>query len=318
MGATLVTQTHFDPGETIQLVDEYDATYLTGLGVMFERMLEHDVFDPSRVETVETGVVGFISKGIRRGVVRAHRIDVRLPGGPALRTLGGKQSDLRRRPRRSGGATQTRRRAADPPRDRVEDRRSRDARGTAGRRGGRTGDQGYLLADGYLGKPAATAAAFDEEGWFYTGDLAETDADGYVYYRSRLDDALRVRGFLVAPREIGAAVEDHPDVRSCEVVGAPHPRHGEVPVAFVVSVESDGDEPTSDGLEAFLESRVADYKVPEAFEFVDGFPTTEGPNGEKVRKTALRERVRDQFGDSERVRNSGNRGERRNAFCPTR
>jgi len=41
---------------------------------------------------------------------------------------------------------------------------------------------------------------------------------------------------------------------------------------------------------------VADYKVPEAFEFVDGFPTTEGPNGEKVRKTALRERVRDQFG----------------------
>jgi len=54
-----------------------------------------------------------------------------------------------------------------------------------------------------------------------------------------------------------------------------------VPVAFVVSVESDGDEPTSDGLEAFLESRVADYKVPEAFEFVDGFPRRRDRTGRR-------------------------------------
>jgi fatty-acyl-CoA synthase len=296
MGATLVTQTHFDPGETIQLVDEYDATYLTGLGVMFERMLEHDVFDPSRVETVETGVVGFISKGFDEELF--ERIESTF-GFPVVQPYGLSEANSQIFVGDPDDPAERRKRVGGPPIHPEIGSKIVDPETRAELPAGEEGElaiRGYLLADGYLGKPAATAAAFDEEGWFYTGDLAETDADGYVYYRSRLDDALRVRGFLVAPREIGAAVEDHPDVRSCEVVGAPHPRHGEVPVAFVVSVESDGDEPTSDGLEAFLESRVADYKVPEAFEFVDGFPTTEGPNGEKVRKTALRERVRDQFG----------------------
>jgi fatty-acyl-CoA synthase len=307
-GGTLVTQTHFDPGETIRLVDAHDATYLTGLSVMFERMLEHDTFDPSRVETVDKGVVGFISKGFDEEVF--DRIETTF-GFPVVQPYGlseansqifvGEPSDPAERRKRVGG----------PPihpaiEAKIVDPETREALPAGDE--GELAIRGYLLADGYLGKPEATAEAFDENvpgsgatgesedsssgRWFYTGDLAEIDADGYVYYRSRLDDALRVRGFLVAPREIQTAIEDHPDVRSCEVVGAPHPRHGEVPVAFVVS---DTGDVTPEGIERFLESRVADYKVPEAVEFVDEFPTTEGPNGEKVRKTALRERVRDRF-----------------------
>ncbi|MDF9746024.1 class I adenylate-forming enzyme family protein [Natrinema salsiterrestre] len=307
-GGTLVAQTHFDPGETIRLVDAHDATYLTGLGVMFERMLEHDAFESSRVETVDTGVVGFISKGFDEELF--DRIESTF-GFPVVQPYGlseansqifvGEPSDPAERRKRVGG----------PPihpaiEAKIVDPETREQLPVGEE--GELAIRGYLLADGYLGKPEATAEAFDEEvpgsgatgesensssgRWFYTGDLAEIDADGYVYYRSRLDDALRVRGFLVAPREIQTAIEDHPDVRSCEVVGAPHPRHGEVPVAFVVS---DAGDVTPEGIERFLESRVADYKVPEAVEFVDEFPTTEGPNGEKVQKTVLRERVRDRF-----------------------
>ncbi|SEP75194.1 class I adenylate-forming enzyme family protein [Natrinema salaciae] len=291
-GATLVAQTHFDPGETIRLVDEYDATYLTGLGVMFERLLEHEIFDPSRVETVERGVVGFISKGYDEALF--DRIESTF-GFPVVQPYGlseansqifvGEPSDPAERRKRVGG----------PPIHPAIDAKIVDPETGEERPAGEEGElaiRGYLLADGYLGNPEATTAAVDDSGWFYTGDLAERDDDGYVYYRSRLDDALRVRGFLVAPREIQSAVTDHPDVRSCEVVGAPHPRHGEVPVAFVVP--ADGGLIAAD-LEAFLDDRVADYKVPEAFEFVDGFPTTEGPNGEKVQKTVLRERVADRF-----------------------
>ncbi len=291
-GATLVTQTHFDPGETVRLVDEHDATYLTGLGVMFERLLEHETFDPSRVETIDKGVVGFISRGFDEDLF--ERIESTV-GFPVVQPYGLSEANSQIFVGDPADPAARRKRVGGPPihpdiEAKIVDPESREEL-PAGEEG-ELAIRGYLLADGYLGKPDATAAAFDDSGWFYTGDLAEMDDDGYVYYRSRLDDALRVRGFLVAPREIQSAVEDHPHVRSCEVVGAPHPRHGEVAVAFVVP-ESDG--LTAGELEATLDSRVADYKVPEAFEFVDEFPTTEGPNGEKVQKTVLRERVADRF-----------------------
>lgn len=296
MGATLVVQTHFDPEETIRLVDRHDATCLTGLGVMFDRMLEAAAFDPSRVETVERGVVGFVSKGYDEALF--DRIEDAF-GFPVVQPYGlseansqifvGDPDDPRDRRKRVGG----------PPvhpaiESKVVDPESREELPPG--QEGELALRGYLLADGYLGKPEATADAFDDEGWFYSGDLCVTDDEGYVYYRSRLDDALRVRGFLVAPREIAAVVEDHPAVADCEVVGAPHPRHGEVPVAFVV-VESDAEAEALElvGLESFLADRIADYKVPAALEVVESFPTTEGPNGEKVQKAELRERVADRF-----------------------
>ncbi|OLZ40459.1 AMP-dependent synthetase [Natrinema saccharevitans] len=291
-GGTLVAQTHFDPGETIRLVDEYDATSLTGLGVMFERMLEDESFDTARVETVDTGVVGFISKGFDETLF--ERIESTF-GFPVVQPYGLSEANSQLFVGDPADPAERRKRVGGPPIHPAIEAAIVDPETREQLPAGEEGElaiRGYPLADGYLGKPEATAAAFDERGWFYTGDLAEIDADGYVYYRSRLDDALRVRGFLVAPREIGAAVEAHPAVRACEVVGAPHPRHGEVPVAFVVP--ADGEVPTDD-LEAFLDARVADYKIPEAVEVVDGFPTTEGPNGEKVRKSALRDRVRDRF-----------------------
>ncbi len=291
-GGTLVAQTHFDPGETVRLVDEYDATYLTGLGVMFERLLEDEAFDASRVETVERGVVGFISKGFDEALF--ERIEATF-GFPVVQPYGLSEANSQIFVGDPDDPAERRKRVGGPPihpeiEATIVDPETREEL-PAGEEG-ELAIRGYPLADGYLGKPEATAEAFDEDGWFYTSDLAEIDADGYVYYRSRLDDALRVRGFLVAPREIGAAVEAHPAVDACEVVGAPHPRHGEVPVAFVVP--ADGDVPADD-LEAFLEARVADYKVPEAAEVVEEFPTTEGPNGEKVQKNVLRERVRDRF-----------------------
>ena len=294
-GATLVTQTHFDPETTLELVDEYDATSLTGLGVMFERLLEHESFARSRVETIERGVVGFISKGYDETLF--ERIEEAF-GFPVVQPYGLSEANSQIFVGDPADAMERRKRVGGPPIHPAIDATIVDPETRAELPTGEEGElalRGYLLADGYLGKPEATAAAFDESGWFYTGDLATVDDDGYVYYRSRLDDALRTRGFLVAPREIGAAVEDHPGVRSCEVVGAPHPRHGDVPVAFVIAADDKGNNVSAAALESFLDDRVADYKVPAAFEFVDEFPTTEGPNGEKVQKALLRGQVQDRF-----------------------
>ncbi|APX98475.1 class I adenylate-forming enzyme family protein [Natronorubrum daqingense] len=306
-GATLVTQTHFDPERTIDLVDDHDATSLSGLGVMFERMLATADFARSRVDTLERGVVGFISKGFDEPLF--ERIEDAF-GFPVVQPYGLSEANSQLFVGDPAAPMAKRKRVGGPPVHPEIEVRIVDPETRADRPTGEAGElalRGYPVADGYLGKPDATAEAFDESGWFYTGDLCVREADGSVYYRSRLDDALRTRGFLVAPREIAAAVEEHPAVRSCEVVGTPHPRHGEVPVAFVI-LESDGegggssdtggeseDGVSADSLETFLDDRVADYKVPAAFEFVEAFPTTPGPNGEKVQKGTLRERVRDRF-----------------------
>ncbi|ELY48830.1 class I adenylate-forming enzyme family protein [Natronolimnohabitans innermongolicus] len=291
VGATLVTQTHFDPGETIRLVDDHEATSLTGLGVMFDRMLDHERFARPRVDSVQRGVVGFVSKGYDETLF--ERIEETF-GFPVVQPYGLSEANSQLFVGDPDDPLERRKRVGGPPihpaiESTIVDPDTREELPTGEE--GELAIRGYPLADGYLGKPEATADAFDESGWFYTGDLCVMDDDGYVYYRSRLDDALRTRGFLVAPREISAAIEAHPAVLECAVVGAPHPRHGEVPVAFVVA----GDDVDSTALESFLDDRVADYKVPAALEFVDEFPTTEGPNGEKVQKTVLRERVRDRF-----------------------
>ncbi len=152
--------------------------------------------------------------------------------------------------------------------------------------------RGYNVMNGYHDKPGQTAAATDDEGWLHTGDLGVRDAAGYYYYRSRLDDALRVRGFLVTPRDIEAALNGQAGVDQAQVVGAAHPRHGQVPVAFVVR-----DDETLDAaaLQDALAGEVADYKRPADIEFVAEFPRTEGPHGAKVRKGELRERVTDRY-----------------------
>lgn len=149
--------------------------------------------------------------------------------------------------------------------------------------------RGYNVTQGYLGNPAAAATAFTPDGWFRSGDLGSTLDDRSFVFAARLGDSLRLRGYLVDPREIEEFLERHPSVAKAQVVGADGPA-GQVPVAFVQPRKDatiDADE-----LKQFARERVAVYKVPEMFVVVDTFPTTPSPNGEKIRKAELRERAR--------------------------
>ena len=129
--------------------------------------------------------------------------------------------------------------------------------------------RGPNVFTGYWRQPEATAAAFDH-GWFKTGDLAECSDDGYYTLRGRRTDLIISGGFNIYPREIEEVLTDVPGIREAAVVGAPDPKRGEVPIAYVVA-----DRPIdATALDEICRRALASFKVPRAFVQVDALPRT--------------------------------------------
>jgi 4-coumarate--CoA ligase len=121
---------------------------------------------------------------------------------------------------------------------------------------------------GYHNRPEATAEVLSEDGWLKTGDLAEVDADGWVFIRDRLKELIKVSGFQVAPAEVEAALLTHPMVKDAAVRGVPDDEKGEVPVAFIVPAE--GAEEAA--IRAHLAAQLAHYKLPKRISFNEAVP----------------------------------------------
>ena len=146
--------------------------------------------------------------------------------------------------------------------------------------------RGYLVMRGYHDAPEATAAAIDAGGWYHTGDLASMDGRGYLRIEGRIKDMIIRGGENIYPREIEDALFAHPAVAEVVVVGIPDDTWGEVVAAFVRPVPGQP-VPASEELRAWCRERLAPYKTPVHWVFVDAFPTT--PSG-KIQKFKLRER----------------------------
>jgi fatty-acyl-CoA synthase len=130
--------------------------------------------------------------------------------------------------------------------------------------------RGSAVMAGYIDEPEATAATIDPDGWLHTGDLATMDARGYLRVSGRLKDMIVTGGVNVFPVEIEAAIAAHPSVAEVAVLGVPHPRWGEAVVAFVRMAS--GEEADVGELETFTRERLAPYKVPKQWLFVDELP----------------------------------------------
>ena len=109
----------------------------------------------------------------------------------------------------------------------------------------------------------------DDDGWESLGDMGYMDADGYLYLSDRRTDLILAGGANIYPAEVEAALEEHPAVRSCAVIGLPDEDLGQRVHAIVELDESDG-AVTDDELRTFLKDRLVSYKIPRAFERVEG------------------------------------------------
>jgi len=143
--------------------------------------------------------------------------------------------------------------------------------------------RGYSCFEGYYRDPEQTAAAFDDEGFFHSGDRACIESTGHMRYGGRLKDMLKVGGENVAAIEIEDYLARHPAIRIVQVVSVPDARYGEVPAAFV-EVQP-GEALTAEDVIDFCVGSIAAYKVPRYVRFVTEWPMS----GTKVKKFELRD-----------------------------
>ncbi|CAN5532851.1 AMP-binding protein [soil metagenome] len=140
---------------------------------------------------------------------------------------------------------------------------------------GETGEfctRGYSVMSGYWDDDERTAEAIDSDGWMHTGDLAVMADDGYVNIVGRIKDMVIRGGENVYPREIEEFLYSHPDIEDVQVIGVPDERYGEELMAWVKLRL--GADVTDHDLRDFCQGKVAHFKVPRYFKFVDEFPLT--------------------------------------------
>jgi acyl-CoA synthetase (AMP-forming)/AMP-acid ligase II len=153
---------------------------------------------------------------------------------------------------------------------------------------GATGEiviRGPNVTVGYQSNPAANAEAFSN-GWFRTGDQGVMDADGYLAITGRLKEIINRGGEKISPREIDELLMDHAAVAQVVCFGMPHAKLGEEVAACVVLRE--GQAVSERELQAFVATRVADYKVPAKILFMDEIP--KGATG-KLQRIGLAQKL---------------------------
>ena len=147
--------------------------------------------------------------------------------------------------------------------------------------------RGPHLISGYWNRPDATQEAI-REGWFHTGDIAEVDAEGFIYIKDRSKDMVITGGENVYPAEVEDVLGGHAGVREVGVIGQPSPRWGESVCAVIVRGDDwkGDDDLLVQELRTLVQSRLARYKQPKTYVFMHALPRN--PSG-KILKRLLRE-----------------------------
>ncbi len=149
--------------------------------------------------------------------------------------------------------------------------------------------RGYHLMRGYWNNEEATRLAIDPSRWMHTGDLATMDDEGYVNIVGRIKDMIIRGGENIYPREVEEFLYGHPDIADVQVIGVPSEKYGEEVMAWVKLRE--GSSASGEELAAWCKGKIATYKIPRHWKFVDGFPMTVTGKIQKfkMRETAIEE-----------------------------
>jgi fatty-acyl-CoA synthase len=280
-GATQVFPQAFDSELLLGLIEREHATHFLGVPTMFVCMIEslrQNRRDISSLKAVCCGgasIVPELARDIETGFgVKLNCLYGQTESSPVITQSSAEDSE------------EDRINAATRPLPQTEVKITNPQSGAIVPPGeiGEVCTRGYHVMHGYFDKADATAQAIDEERWLHTGDLGAMDQRGYLRITGRLKDMVIRGGENLFPAEIEAVLAEYPGIAEVAVVGVPDQKMGEELAAFV---RVNGMPPGVDDLRAYVCERLAKYKTPRYWTFVESFPLTESG---KIMKSVLRQR----------------------------
>ncbi|WP_426228233.1 o-succinylbenzoate--CoA ligase [Pseudarthrobacter sp. DSP2-3-2b1] len=276
-GGTVVLEAKFDPKRTLELIQKHRVTTLSGVPTTFQMLCEHPDWEGTDLNSLKKLTCG------------GSAVPLRVLDSYELRGL---------RFSNGYGMTETAPGATVLPAD-----RSREKAGSSGlshfftdvRITGFDGGQappetvgeihikGPNVISQYWNQPEAILQSTAPDGWFKSGDMGYKDTEGFVYISDRLKDMIISGGENVYPAEVEQAITELEAVASVAVIGVPDEKWGEVPRAVLLLRE--GASLTGEQVREHLSGRLARYKIPKSYVFVDEMPRTASG---KIRKVELK------------------------------
>jgi len=279
VGARVTLLRKFDPGETLQAIQNQRPSMFLAVPAVIQAMVEHPLWNNTDISSLR--MVGTGSSTVPDVLLNAWHER----GVPATQIYGMTESaptaiclpiaDTQRKLGAAGKAAMH-----------CEARIIKDDGAAAA--AGEVGEiqlRGPNLLTEYFAEPELTEASFDGE-WFLTGDLGHTDEEGFYYVDDRKKDVIISGGENIYPAELENVLADMPELAEYAVVGRPDPKWGESPVACVVF--KPGMAVTEESLMQRFEGRLARYKHPRQLRVYDALPRNAMG---KVKKFELRERL---------------------------
>ncbi|MCP3736555.1 acyl--CoA ligase [Sphingomonas sp. RP10(2022)] len=257
MGRKLVLMPKWDAKEAMRLIEAERISYFVGVPLMSFEMLTH----PDRGDYDLSSVTDFAAGGAPRPVEHVRRLDAEMGGGAPLIGYGLTETNAVGTGNWRTNYLAKPDSAGRPSVPLVEIAILDDAgRALAQGERGEIGIRTICNFLGYWNRPEATAACMTADGFFRTGDLGYLDADGYLFIVDRKKDIIIRGGENISCQEVEAALYAHPGVAEAAVFGLADERFGEIPGAVVHA--RDGVDLTEGALQAFLAEHIAAFKVP--------------------------------------------------------
>ncbi len=287
--AMVIPNEAYDPVLTMQTVQEERCTSLYGVPTMFIGELEHPRFTEFDFNSLRTGIMAGSPcpvEVMKKVQTVMHIPEMTIAYGMTetspVSTQCSTDDPLERRVSTVGRVhPHVEIKIVDPTTGAVV------PRGTAGELCSR----GYIVMLGYWNNQEATRQAIDQARWMHTGDLATMDDDGYINIVGRIKDMIIRGGENIYPREVEEFLYSHPDIADVQVIGVPSEKYGEEVMAWVKLREVAS--ATGEELAAWCKGKIATYKIPRHWKFVDSFPMT--VTG-KIQKFKMREVAVEELG----------------------
>ncbi|MEH7226057.1 long-chain-fatty-acid--CoA ligase [Bacillus sp. JJ1566] len=282
-GARMVLMESFKPEKALSLIEQEKVTIHPGVPTMFVLELNHPSFKNYDLSSLRTGEMGGapapveIIKRIRKEMGCNIIIGYGMTEtSPTLTLTGFEDDDILR--------AETVGRALPGVEIKIVDQnRYEVGMNTVGE----LVCQSFGLMKGYFNNQEKTYEVIDENGWYYTGDLATMDENGYIRIVGRKKEMIIRGGYNIYPREVEEYFYTHPAVMDIAIVGLPDTVLGEISCACIRVKQ--GMKVTEKELKQFIKEKIADYKIPDRILLVDDFPMT--PSG-KIKKIELQKRLR--------------------------